>query len=62
MTPPAFSYNNLTPTKVRVFLYGQKRSCYTNYEKTKAFYPALRPYFLDYDLAEMEKRLRAGVR
>ena len=33
---------------------------FMTYEKMKAFYPALRPYFLDYDLEEMERRLRAG--
>ena len=33
---------------------------FMTYEKMKAFYPALRPYFLDYDLAEMERRLRDG--
>ena len=31
---------------------------FTVYEKMKAFYPLLQPYFLDYDLAEMERRLQ----
>lgn len=35
---------------------------FMTYNKMKAFYSALQPYFLEYDLAEMEKRLRADVR
>ncbi len=44
-----------------VFSVYDDRGCdvvFMTYEKMKAFYPALRPYFLDYDLAEMERRLR----
>ena len=31
---------------------------FMTYEKMKSYYPALRPFFLDYDLAEMERRLQ----
>ncbi len=46
-----------------IFSVYDDRGCdvvFMTYEKMKAFYPALRPYFLDYDLAEMERRLRDG--
>lgn len=44
-----------------IFSVYDDRGCdivFMTYEKMKAFYPALRPYFLDYDLAEMERRLQ----
>ena len=31
---------------------------FMTYEKMKSFYPALSPFFLAYDLAEMERRLQ----
>lgn len=31
---------------------------FATYEKMKAFYPALKPFFLPYDLEEMERRFR----
>ena len=46
-----------------IFSVYDDRGCdvvFMTYEKMKAFYPSLRPYFLDYDLAEMERRLRDG--
>ena len=46
-----------------IFSVYDDRGCdivFMTYEKMKSFYPALRPYFLDYDLAEMERRLRDG--
>jgi len=46
-----------------IFSVYDDRGCdvvFMTYEKMKAFYPALRPYFLDYDLAEMERRLQKG--
>lgn len=44
-----------------IFSVYDDRGCdivFTVYEKMKAFYPLLQPYFLDYDLAEMERRLQ----
>lgn len=44
-----------------IFSVYDDRGCdvvFMTYQKMKAFYPALRPYFLDYDLAEMERRLQ----
>ena len=44
-----------------IFSVYDDRGCdivFTVYEKIKAFYPLLQPYFLDYDLAEMERRLQ----
>ncbi len=44
-----------------IFSVYDDRGCdivFMTYEKMKAFYPALRPYFLEYDLTEMEKRLQ----
>lgn len=46
-----------------IFSVYDDRGCdvvFMTYEKMKAFYPSLRPYFLDYDLAEMESRLQKG--
>ena len=46
-----------------IFSVYDDRGCdivFMTYEKMKSFYPALSPFFLDYDLAEMERRLRNG--
>ena len=44
-----------------IFSVYDDRGCdivFMTYNKMKAFYSALRPYFLEYDLTEMEKRLQ----
>lgn len=47
-----------------IFSIYDDRGCdivFSTYEKMREFYPLLRPFFLQYDMAEMEKRLTQGM-